>query len=169
MLSSIDETMRHVDILSTVDEGIDMWHRHHRDADPVDEALDQIDMMSSIDETMRHVDILSTVDEGIDMWHRHHRDVDPVDEALDHIDLLGHLDEASNFMGLPTDEDNIDELLAALPSILDEVDALTAPKSNTMMYAIIGSVSALIAIGAGFVVKQRYNVVDSDDHFESLL
>merc|ERR1712100_663058 len=131
-------------------------HRRDADTDFLDEALDHVDMLTAIEETMQHVDILSAVDEGIDMWHRHHRDATPVDEALEqidpltaidesfnHIEILGNVDKASDFMGLPTGDENIDELLAALPSILEEVEAITAPKSNTMMYAIIGSVSAL--------------------------
>ena len=68
---------------------------------------------------------------------------------------------------------NIDELLAALPGILDEVDQIAAQhqaeSGSTTFTAVGASCGALLAVGAGFVIKNKFAAVDKEDHFESLL
>lgn len=167
LLTAIDETMQTVELMSFIDNDLDTFVNSEDNVDGLDEALNTMDMMASMDEMTNVADMLDAIDEGLDTM-----TATPVDEALDTMDMLNGIDEAlstidgtTNLMG----EDNIDELIAALPAILDEIDQMTAPKSNTMLYTIIGSVAALLAIGGGLIIKQRFYVENKDDHFESLL
>merc|ERR1719345_704942 len=78
----------------------------------IDEAFEHVDMMTAIDEAFEHVDMLTAIDEAFD----HVDMLSAIDEAFEHIDLMNTAEEGGN----------IDELLAALPSILADAEAISA-------------------------------------------
>merc|ERR1712166_815400 len=144
MLTAVDDAFAHVDMLTAVDDAF----AHVDMLTAVDEAFEHVDMLSAIDEAFEHVDMLSAID-----------------DAFDHIDSL----TSSNSTDMLEESGNIDELLAALPSILAEIDALNVQKSSTDFTAIFASAGALLAIGAGFVIKNKFSAVAKKDELESLL
>jgi hypothetical protein len=90
-----------------------------------------------------------------------------IDEAFEHIELLSAIDEAFEHVELLN---AIDEAFAHIDS-LDKVNALetTHVTSSTDMTAVIATAGALLAIGAGFVIKSKFNAVQKRDEQESLL
>merc|ERR1712195_107675 len=154
----IEEAFEHVEMLTAIDEAFE----HVEMISAIDSAFEHVEMLSAIDEAFAHIDMLSAIDEAfahIDM-------LSAVDDAFAHIDMLSAVDSAFEFIANQTestnmmqvdDESNIDELLAALPSIMAEVESIQASKagSSTTMTAVIASAGALLAIGAGFVIKNK--------------
>ena len=64
----------------------------------------------------------------------------------------------------------IEDLLAALPGILDEVEKIHADNSgSSSMTALIASAGALLAIGGGFFIKSKFQAAQVKDECESLL
>jgi len=111
------------------------------------------DTEDMIEESFDHVDMMTAID-----------------EALEHFNTLSTTDDADNLMEIPSQEGNIDELLAALPSILAEIEGLNAEKSgSTTLTAVLTSAGALLAIGAGFVIRNKFTAVSKKDELESLL
>merc|ERR1712166_1284499 len=151
MLSAVDDAFAHVDMLTAVDDAF----AHVDMLTAIDEAFDHVDMLSAIDDAFDHVDMLSAIDEAfepVDM-------LSSIDDAFAHIDTL----TSSNSTDMLEESGNIDELLAALPSILAEIDALNVQKSSTDFTAIFASAGALLAIGAGFVIKNKFSVLAKKD------
>merc|ERR1712195_44429 len=91
---------------------IDGAFEHVEMLSAIDEAFDHVDMMTAIDEAFEHVDMLTAIDEAFD----HVDMLTAIDEAFEHIDLMNTAEEGGN----------IDELLAALPSILADAEAISA-------------------------------------------
>merc|ERR1712166_839271 len=156
--------------------GTDMAANSTDMAASIEEAFAHIDMLSAIDEAFEHVEMLSAIDEAFE----HVEMLSAIDDAFAHIDMLSAVDSAFEFIANQTestnmmqvdDESNIDELLAALPSIMAEVESIQASKagSSTTMTAVIASAGALLAIGAGFVIKNKFNVTQKKSETESLL
>jgi hypothetical protein len=89
-----------------------------------------------------------------------------IDEAFDHIDNLNKGEE-TNMLETNPETGNIDELLAALPGILDEVEKLNilhqSGSGSTTFTAVGASAGALLAIGAGFIIKNKFAVAQKED------
>merc|ERR1712195_190374 len=143
MMTAIDGAFEHVEMLSAIDE-----------------AFDHVDMMTAIDEAFEHVDMLTAIDEAFD----HVDMLTAIDEAFEHIDLMNTAEEGGN----------IDELLAALPSILADAEKINAETTELSQYtelkhrpnphgngssAIIIAAGSLLAIGAGFVIENKFYAV----------
>jgi len=193
MLTAIDEAFEHVDMMTAIDEAfehvdmmtaIDGAFEHVEMLTAIDEAFEHVDMMTAIDEAFEHVDMMTAIDEAFE----HVDMLTAIDEAFDHVDMLSAIDEAFehiDLMNTAEEGGNIDELLAALPSILADAEKINAETTELNQYtelkhrpnphgngssAIIIAAGSLLAIGAGFVIKNKFfAVTKKTSETESLL
>jgi len=80
-----------------------------------------------------------------------------IDEAFETVDMLSAIDEAFDHFDLHS---NINEMFEV---------ANTKKTSFVSMTSIGASVGALLAIGAGFAIKNKFNIVQKSSETESLL
>ena len=79
-----------------------------------------------------------------------------LDEAMDHVDMMTAIDEAMDHV----------EMMSAIDDAMDFVQKHQASSYTT---PVIASAGALLAIGAGFVIKNKFSAVGKKDVEESLL
>ena len=89
---------------------------------------------------MAHIDMMTAIDDAFD----HVEMMTAIDDAMDHVDMMTALDEATDFIN-------------------------KHQASSGYSTPIIASAGALFAIGAGFVIKNKFSAVENKDVEETLL
>ena len=84
-----------------------------------------------------------------------------LDEAMEHVDMLTAIDDAFAHI----------DMMTAIDEAMDHVDMMQKHQASGSGYTtpIIASAGALLAIGAGFVLKNKFSAVGKKDVEESLL
>ena len=125
----------------------------------LDEAMDHVDMLTAIDEAFEHVEMMSAIDDAIAHIDTQDDSSDltvALDEAMDHVNMMTAIDEAMDHV----------EMMSAIDDAMDFVQKHQASGYTT---PVIASAGALLAIGAGFVIKNKFSAVGKKDVEESLL
>ena len=100
-------------------------------------------VLASWDIGMAHIDMMTAVDDAL----AHVDMLSAMDDAMAHVDMLSAIDDAFDFINKKEAESH----------------------SSTTLTAVTASCGALLAIGAGFVIKNKFNAVQVGDEKESLL
>ena len=114
----------------------------------LDDAIAHVDMLTAIDDAFAHID---TKDDSSDL-------TVAIDDAFAHVDMMSAIDEAM---------DHVD-MMTAIDDAMDFVQKHQASGSGYST-PIIASAGALLAIGAGFVIKNKFSAVEQKDVEETLL
>merc|ERR1712127_685048 len=171
MISAIDDAFAQIDLWNSTNSTAN-YTEHAEVFAAMDEAMAHIDMFSAIDDAMAHVDMLSAMDDAM----AHVEMLSAIDDAFAQIDLWNSTNSTANYTEHA-------EVFAALDDAMAHVDMLSAiddamdfinkheaeSHSSTTLTAVTASCGALLAIGAGFVIKNKFNAVQVGDEKESLL
>jgi hypothetical protein len=132
----------------------------------LDEAMDHVDLMTALDSAFEHVELISALDEAMD-----HVDLmAALDEAKDHVDLFSALDEAKDHVDMMTALDEAMDHVDMMNAIDEAIDFVHKHKHHhDVSTPVIASCGALLAIGAGFVIKNKFSAVGTKSVEESLL
>ena len=117
----------------------------------LDDAMTHVDMLTDIDDAIAHVD---TQDHSSDL-------TAALDDAMAHIDMMTAIDDAFAHV----------DMMSAIEEAMDFVNKHQDSDDHDSDYStpIIASAGALIAIGAGFVIKNKFSAVQQKDIEETLL
>jgi len=117
-----------------------------------DKAFEQSDVITAIDDAIAHVDMMSAIDDAM----AHVDMMSAIDDAMAHVDMMTAIDDAMDH----------DDMMTALDDAMDFVEKHQASGYST---PVIASVGALLAIGAGFVIKNKFSAVEKTDVEQTLL
>merc|ERR1712166_1449084 len=129
--------------------GIDMWNNSNST-----NSTDSTDMIAALDDAMDHIDMMTALDAAFD----HVEMMSALDEAFAHIDMWNNSNS--------TNSTDSTDMIAALDDAMDFVNKHQATDYTT---PVIASAGALLAIGAGFVIKNKFSAVAAKDEEESPL
>jgi len=131
----------------------------------LDEAQGSVDMMNALDSAFEQVDLLNALDEAKD-----HVDLmTALDEAKDHVDLMSALDDAFDHVDMMTALDDAMDHVDMMNAMDEAIDFVNKHQATNYSTPVIASCGALLAIGAGFVIKNKFSAVEQKDVEVSLL
>merc|ERR1712195_164886 len=128
------------------------------------QALEHVNMLTAIDGAFEHVEMLTAIDGAFE----HVEMLTAIDEAFEHVDMLTAIDEAFEHVDMMV---AIDEAFEHIDTINTETVELSyRSNQNGRGSAIVIAAGSLLAIGAGFVIKNKFfAVTKKTSETESLL